>query len=246
VNWHFPITIVDDPTLKMHFSAMKQADVVACVRWLEQMEKATRDGKKEPAPTLLLKGLPRGSLREARITTLNGRQYIAFTVSGRTERLVDLATFCCMRLMALPGGDCEWWFDRSTKKNLPEELQRFYPRFTRRKGIWGYRIFADAAPGEVIRQRSRKKLDDHWGFRDLRFINFFRTTRRKEQQRGKPMRSTYKGRAIAIDSCLENFRHGVNGIALTPQGYRSLLARAFTLLDQLHAHQIEDRTAGVK
>lgn len=246
MGWYFPITVVDDPLLKTKFAAMKRADFAACVKWIEQMELAVCDGKRAPRSSLLLKGLPRGSLREARLVKVNGRSYIAFKVADRTERLIDLATFCCMRLMVLPGLDCEWWFDRATKKNLPVERQRYYPRFTRRQGIWGHRIFADAAPGEVIRQRSLKKTDDHWGFRDLRFVNFFRTTRRKEQQRGKPMRSTYKGRALAIDACLLNFGSGVDGLELTGEEYRDLLVRAFTLLDKLHSHQIENRTKTIK
>lgn len=240
LDWDAPFVLIDDARIKFHFASMQRAHVAACERWLIQMEAAINDGKRKPVPNLLLKGLPRGSLRESRVVKLNGQNYIAFQVADRTERLVDLSTFCCMRLMALPGGDCEWWFDRATKKNLPKEQQRFYPRFTRRMGIWGFRIFADAKPGEVIRQRSLKSSNDHWGFRDLRMINFFRTTRKSEQRRGKRMRSTYRGRAIAIDACLGYFSSNPLNLPHTIEAYRALLIRAFALHDRLH--QIEDRT----
>jgi hypothetical protein len=241
MTFKFEIEIEDDGVLRKHFAAMEQSHIDACVWWLEIAESAARAGSATPSTSLLLKGIPRGPLRGARPILLNGKEYIAFTVTDRTERLVDPAAFCCMRLMALPGGDCEWFFDRSTDKNLPLEMQRLYLRFTRQYGLWAFRIFADAQPGEVIRQRLVKSKEDHWGFRDLRFINFFRTTRMNEVERGKPMAATYKGREMAIAACLENFGDSVHGVGIARDDYKSLLNRSFAFLDRLHACEIEDR-----
>ncbi|WP_439402132.1 hypothetical protein ACNJYA_04785 [Bradyrhizobium sp. DASA03068] len=242
MTWHFEVTRCDDPLIKMHFAAMNQEDIDCCLQWLHQMELSVTAGKPHPPDRLLLAGLPRGSIREAATVEINGHVYIAFAVKGRTRRLVDLATFCCMRLMALPGRDCEWWFDRSTLKNLPEDRQRLYLRFTRRHGIWALRIFADARLGTVIRQKSITASSDHWGHKDLRLINMYRTTREQEVARGKALREPFKGRELAIEACLQNFGEGPSGISLSAKEYEGALRRAFALLDRLHAHQIEDRT----
>lgn len=102
MTWHFEIQTCNDPLLKMHFAAMKQEDIESCLQWLHQMELSATAGKPSPSSSLLLTGLPRGSIRDAEAVQINGHDYIAFSVKGRTHRLVDLATFAACASWLFP------------------------------------------------------------------------------------------------------------------------------------------------
>lgn len=240
MSWDFPIQYVDEIVLKKHFAPMTPDALRACLKWQAMMEEHLVSGTAPPPHELLLVGIPRGSIRAAELVGLDEREtFVAFKVLERSERLVDVAAFNCMRLMALPGKDCEWWFDRSTDKNLPADQQRLYLRFSRREGIWGLRILADAQKGEVIRQQATKSFGLFGSHRDLRLRNLFRTSRTSEVKRGKKLRDTYKGREAAIRACLKGFDPEYHRISRND--YEKLLRLSFVLLDRLHAGEVEDR-----
>ncbi len=238
--WDFTPRVVE-LNFKFHFAPMNKSAFDAIVRWLRQMELHYETGSRKPLAEVLTKSMEQGSLSTARCGKDKHGDYIAFTVKGRNRRLVSPAAFCCMRLLALPGSDCEWWFDRSTHKDLPAEKQRRYLKFSRRLGVWGLRILADAKQGQVIRQKVVTPSSEHSGHYDLRHTNLFQTTRTAMRAAGKPMRHTYKGRDAAIQYALKKAGERLGYYGITPDEYAAVLRAAFSLLDRLHGRYIERR-----
>lgn len=234
--WQFKIMYSDHPfyiPFKRYGEPMSAVALEGCREWL------SRCRSQQPAdPRLLTIGLRQGHLLEAAYFDCRYGKGCFFTLPNREARFVSEAQLCVMRLMALPGRDCEWWFDRSTKKDLPDEEQRWYLRYSHSLGIWGLRIFADAKADEVVMQRVKIQSENHLGHKDLRPSNLKFRSRNSVVREGKPMRRTYRGRQEAIDYAVRVFGSGFEHLNLSACEYAALLAEAFETLDSLHGEEI--------
>lgn len=238
--WNFPIRGPEEfgfyPPKKFS-EPMSRESFSACSSWLKQAGQAVDHA---PDSTLLVTGLRQGRLLEAGVADCRCRygEGVFFSVPDREPRFVTSAQFCVMRFLALSGGDCEWWFDRSTKTKLPDHEQRWYLRYTHSGGIWGLRILADAQPEEVVHQIKKRGDTNHLGHKDLRPSNLMIKSRRAVVAEGKRMRRSYRGRKEAIELALNGFRDGFPHLALTASEYAAILQQAFDVLDMRHGHEI--------
>ena len=223
MTYEFKIWSSDDPEFvppEKGLLPMTAVSFKACLTWLERSIAG-----KFPDSYLLTQDLRQCRLRGATPGSDEYGQFINFCTLERSGRLVTPAQFCLMRLLSLPGRDCEWWFESATKKKVCPENHRYSLKFGRRRegNLYGVRVLADAKWNEKIRQRC------HRVHKDLRPHNLRRSQiRKKEQAESRPRR----GRADAIDYALRAFGDGVEGLELKAQEYEALLASTSALVDQ--------------
>jgi hypothetical protein len=208
-----------------HGEPMAVVGLWGCHLWLRhfRLDGQLCDPNEIPDETLLLLGLRQGRLLEAGHFAIGKQTGILFTLPDRQPRFVTAAQFCLIRLLALPGGDCVWWFDRSTRKELPDEEQRWYLRYSHSLGIWGLRILAEAHEGEAVYQRVKKEENGELGHKNLTPANLIFRPRPAVLKEGKKMRHPYRGRAYAIDFAVKCFGNSPD--------YRGMLTHACAVVD---------------
>lgn len=238
MKYDFKIRGVDDSDYVPHpkvLVPMSASSFASCALWLSQ---AGATGT-EPNADLLTMDLRYARIAGATAGVDQFGSFIAFRTFDRNPRLVTPAQFCFMRLLALPGGACAWYFESSTKKRLPPDEQRYYPKYgNRRSGnLSGLRILYDAQPGEVIRQRVYKPAKNHRGHYDLRPHNIWRSTRERMLHDGKPMREPYRGRIAAIDYATTAFGSGFEHLPIDVIEYRDHLLKAADYVDETNIFQ---------
>lgn len=173
----------------------------------------------EADPALLLKGLPQGPIKSARlILNPTASPTIAVTIKDRKERFLDPEAFFMVRVLDLFGVGLH------IDKNQKGEAGRHdYIEIGHDGGITLPRLLADAQLREVVKQ-----LGDHHDLRAATLAIAGGTDK------------VYRGRREALAEALNSYDQNASqwglSTSLSRKHYQALVRGSFRLFDIMHGH----------